>query len=423
MLGVFGPVACKGSSSTGPPPTGSLAVTIGGATSTGTSVKVQGPHGYDTTLTASSTLTHVATGSYTISTDTTQNVPDSIVGFSAIVGAVNGGGIVATVTVTGNDTTRASVVFGVHRFGGLVINGSDSNEVIELSPSKLTTSGTVEPASDIDGTVMTPDASALDGHGNLWVVSYPGNRIAMFTPQQRASASGPVTPAVVITGLSHPWGIVVDGSGTVWVANQSTNTLLGYTASQVAASGSPTPTIVLSDTTKALRYLNSPSGLLFDASGNLWVANNGGMVDEFPPAQLQASGPLTAIIMDSNSTIQPSRLAFDSAGNLWVSGFNSPAYIVEYAKSQLSTNEASPAVTLMMTALDTSAHMWGVAFDKRGYLWATSTRKLAAYAFSPAQLTASGTPTPTTSLTINSPAHGTGTLGLTFDPYVLLPGN
>lgn len=407
----------------GPPATGSLAVTISGATSGATSVKVLGPNGYQHTLTATDTLTKLATGAYTVATDTTQMVPDSIVGFSAIVGAVNGGGIRGTVTVSGNETAQATVIFGVHRFGGLVINGSDSNEVIEIAPAKLTASGAVTPASDIDSTIVQPAASALDSHGNLWVVSYLGNRIAMFTAQQRAGASGPVAPAVVITGLVHPWGIAVDAGGTVWVANQGTNQLLGYTADQVAVTGSPTPAIVLSDTTTAERYLNSPSGLLFDASGNVWVANNGGMVDEFPRAQLQASGPLTANVMDSNSVIQPSRLAFDAAGDLWVSGFNSPGFIVEYANNQLGTNEATPAVTLTMTALDTSAHMWGVAFDKRGYLWAVSTRKLAAYAFAPALLAASGAPSPTTTLTINSPAHGTGTLGLTLDPYVLLPGN
>ena len=423
VAGVVSPVAC-GTSSVGPPATGSLAVTISGATSGATSVKVLGPNGYQHTLTATDTLTKLATGAYTVATDTTQMVPDSIVGFSAVVGAVNGGGIRGTVTVSGNETAQATVIFGVHRFGGLVINGSDSNEVIEIAPAKLTASGVVTPASDIDSTIVQPAASALDSHGNLWVVSYLGNRIAMFTAQQRASANGPVTPAVVITGLRTPLGYR-RGRQRYRVGRQTnwTTPLAGYTADQVATSGSPTPAILLSDTTQALRYLNSPSGLLFDASGNLWVANNGGMVDEFPRAQLQASGPLTASIMDSNSVIQPSRLAFDAAGDLWVSGFNSPGYIVEYANNQLGTNEASPAVTLTMTALDTSAHMWGVAFDKRGYLWAVSTRKLAAYAFAPALLMASGAPAPTTALTINSPAHGTGTLGLTFDPYVLLPGN
>jgi sugar lactone lactonase YvrE len=420
-------IACGTSSSVGPTPTGSLKVTITGSTSSATSVTIQGPHSYHKVLTVTTTLADVATGAYTIATDTTQIVPDSIVGFGAVVGAVNGAGIEGTVTVTANDTARATVTFGMHRFGGLVIDGSDSNEVVEIAPANLTASGTVTPASDIDSTIILPAASALDAHGNLWVVSYLGNQIAMFTPAQRASASGKVAPAVVINGLEHPWGIAVDGSGTVWVANQSTNTLLGYTADQVTVSGSPTPAIVLSDTTQADRYLASPSGLLFDGSGNLWVANNGlgngGMVDEFPRAELAASGPLTAAVMDSNQLIQPSRLAFDPAGNLWVSGYNSPGYLVEYAQSQLSTSEASPAVVLSMSAVDTSAHMWGVAFDKRGYLWTVSTRKLAAYAFAPAQLTTSGAPTPTTALTINSPARGTGSLGLTFDPYVLLPGN
>ena len=122
-------------------------------------------------------------------------------------------------TVSANETAKATVTFGVHRFGGLVINGSDSNEVIEIAPANLAASGMVTPASDIDSTIVQPAASVLDAHGNLWVVSYPGSRIAMFTPQQRASASGPVAPTVVISGIERPWGITVDGRGTVWVAH------------------------------------------------------------------------------------------------------------------------------------------------------------------------------------------------------------
>jgi sugar lactone lactonase YvrE len=414
-------LACGGRSAVAPASTGEFTITVSGAPQSTSTVTVRGPSQYRQTVTATTTLTKLVPGVYTVLTDTTQIVPDSVIGFRAIVGAVNSGGIEELVTVKAGDTAKASVVFAVHRFGGLVIDGSDSNEVVEIAPGRLTTTGTVTPASDIDTTITQPAGSALDAHGNLWVVSYPGNRIAMFTAAQRAVANGQVAPAVAITGLHHPWGIAIDAAGTVWVADQSTNTIVGYTPDQVTASGSPAPAIVLSDTTTAELYLNSPSGLAFDPAGNLWVANNGGMVDEFPHAQLLASGSLTAAVVDSNRLIEPSRLAFDSAGNLWVSGFNSPGYLVEYAHGQLGTNEATPAVMLTMSALGSTAHMWGVAFDRRGYLWTVSTRMLAAYAFSPAQLTASGSPSPTTAVTITSAARGTGALGLTFDPFVLLP--
>ncbi len=402
------------------PTTGSLAVLVSAAAQGSGAVSITGPGGYRQRITSSTTLSTLAPGSYTIATDTTQRLQDSIVGFRALVGTVNGMGATGSVTVTAGDTARAAVAFGVHRFGGLVVGGSDSNEVLEVMPGQLSASGSITPAADIDSVVAHPAAVALDGGGNLWVVSYDGNSIAMFTAAQRATARGRVAPAVLITGLQHPWGIAVDGSGTVWVANQLNNTVVGYTASQVAVSGSPTPTVVLSDTTVAQAYLNSPSGLAFDAAGNLWVANNGGFIDEIPRAQLAASGAVKPAVVDSNPMVQPSALAFDAAGNLWVTGYNPPSFVIEYAQQQLATSEVTPAVTLTMSALGPSARLWGIAFDRRGYLWTVSTRALAAYAFSPAQLAASGSPTPTTTLTITSPAHGTGAQGVLLDPFVLL---
>ncbi len=420
-----------GSGTPGPGPgkpadtTGFLSVTVTLGPQASGKVTVTGPGNFQQVLTASTVLTKLAPGSYTLATDSA-TVADSIVGSIVVRGSVSA----SAVTVAAKDTAKVSATFTSQRFGGLVIDGFDSSEVLEVLPSQLGATATVTPGADIGATVGQPSASTLDASGNLWVASFQNNSLSMFTPAQRAAANGAVTPTVVITGpaLARPFGIAVDSHGTVWVTNVGNSTLVGYTAGQVAASGSPTPAVTLSDTTAAHRVFNSPAGIAFDHSGNLWVSNNGGVIDEFTPAELAASGVAAPTDTITNGTIEPDAVAFDGAGNLWVSGYNGA--IAEYAPGQLTASGSpTPAVLLSMSASGAPPHPWGVAFDRRGYLWTVSadtagaTAPAAAYGFAPSQLAASGAPTPTTVVTINSTHHATGSLGLLFDPYVLMPGD
>jgi hypothetical protein len=89
-------------------------------------------------------------------------------------------------------------------------------------------------------------------------------------------------------------------------------TVVEFTASQLGASGSPTPAVTLS-TTGTGNFAFEPTGLAFDASGNLWVASgNGALVVQFAASQLVVSGaPTPTVTLSGSSLVGPIWLAFD----------------------------------------------------------------------------------------------------------------
>ena len=98
---------------------------------------------------------------------------------------------------------------------------------------------------------------------------------------------------------------------TIYVANSNSSNVTAY---PLPSSGGVAPTSTLSPSA-----LNGPFGEIFDAAGNLWVANSeAGTLLEFTPSQLATGGssPAAATI-SSSSLADPNGMAFDRVGNLW----------------------------------------------------------------------------------------------------------
>ena len=132
--------------------------------------------------------------------------------------------------------------------------------------------------------------------------------------------------------------------------------------------------------------VNSPYGLAFDSSGNLWVVDesNNRVLEYKAPfstyeaANLvigQSSFTTNAFGTTSTGLTAPESLAFDSSGNLWVTD-TSNNRILEF-KAPLSTGEAASlvigqsnftgsATAATATGLDGP---YGLAFDSSGNLW------------------------------------------------------
>jgi hypothetical protein len=68
-----------------------------------------------------------------------------------------------------------------------------------------------------------------------------------------------VTLSATNGSLSAPSGLAFDASGDLWVANDISRTVVEFGASQLAASGAPTPIVTLSGSA-----LSAPRGLAFD---------------------------------------------------------------------------------------------------------------------------------------------------------------
>ncbi len=196
-------------------------------------------------------------------------------------------------------------------------------------------------------------------------------------------AAGPGT--VRSTGLSQPTAVAVDASGNVYVADTGNNRIIRFPKPSLQP-GAPAelPDMVLGQQSFSTRTANaggisaktlaltisttSRSGLAFDSSGNLWVADTGNnRVLRYPAASLKAgtSGAAADLVVGQNdfmtSTVatgvmamtktalsNPQAVSFDPTGRLLVS--DGLSRVVVYA----SGLTANGAVATRVLGLDTS---------------------------------------------------------------------
>ena len=257
----------------------------------------------------------------------------------------------ATLSSSGSSFASWTQAFDAN--GDLWLANFAGGTLVEYTPSQLAATGAPTPAVTISasgGSLNGPTGLAFDARGDLWVANFSGNTVVEYTPSQLAATGAP-TPAVTISAsggsLNGPLGFAFDARGDLWVANFSGNTVVEYTPSQLAANGAPTPAVTLSASGGSL---NGPTGPAIDARGDLWVANNGSnTVVEYTPSQLAATGaptPAVTISASGGSLVEPAGLAFDASGNLWVANQGANV-VVKYTPSQLAaTGAPTPAVTL-----------------------------------------------------------------------------
>ena len=193
-----------------------------------------------------------------------------------------------------------------------------------------------------------PFGLGFDASGNLWVADSSNNRVLMFKPPfsngmaaslvigQSDFISGSVnggseTPTQ--TGFNFPVGLGFDASGNLWVADMYNSRVLMFMPP--FSNGKPASVVIgQSDFTQngqaaAQTMLSWPMGLVFDASGNLWVADYGNsrVLRYSPPFLTHMAANLVIGQVDYTHNGQagsqiglsnPEGLGFDVSGNLWV---------------------------------------------------------------------------------------------------------
>ena len=417
-LGALVLVGCGGSSSSSTGPsvtTGSLTVTITAPAGVTPSVTVSGPAGFKVSLSATQTVSGLAVGSYTV-TAASDTVPN------AIVSAVYDGAVFAgTVSVSAGATATASVTYLARPGSGALWvvgqSSSSTDAIVTYTAAELAGNQLLIPAG-LSGTSGGAYGAAFDGAGNLWVTHEAGNAVVEFAAGQ-LMAGGTPTPAVTLSAtgagsLASPTGLAFDAGGNLWVANYGNNTLVEFAVSQLAASGSPTPAVTLS-----LGALSGPTGLAFDAGGNLWVAKAvANSVVELAAAQLGVTGtPAAAVTLSPDTNLAvPAGLAFDASGSLWVAS-EGVSKVLGYSPSQLATGGTLlPAVVLVANNNNSLFNPVGLAFDASGNLWVSNYGSSGAgnvVEFAANQLVGVGLfPTPVGTL----PESSFQPAGLAFDP-------
>lgn len=152
-----------------------------------------------------------------------------------------------------------------------------------------------------DGSPMNNvEGVAIDANGNVYVADSPNNsndKVVMITP------AGVSTIFAAFNQQVSPTGLVFDTAGNLFVAAQADHSIRKVT---------PGGTI---STFTSSNLLNRPFGLAFDALGNLYAANLGNnTVVRIDPTGTQS-------LFASGSFSNPLGLAFNTSGDLFVSNF------------------------------------------------------------------------------------------------------
>ncbi len=280
---------------------------------------------------------------------------------------------------------------------GLWVPNAGGNTIVEFTSTQRAASGSPVPTlTNTSSALGFPTALVFDPSGNMWVVDEATPAIDEFSSKQlkQLGTVGDPTPAVTITSsvFSNPLADF-DRNGNLWVSDDAANKIYEFSHKQLKAGGDLTPAVTITSAD-----LNGARNLAFDGKGNLWISNDGSdQIEEFAKKGLAKGGALTAAVIlsdDGSGSISVCKgIAFDRKHNLWVANLGNST-VVEFPASALkATGSPTPAVTIGASGGSLNAPV-GLGFDKKGNLWASNFGNDTVVEFSPAQIAASGTPTP-----------------------------
>jgi len=197
------------------------------------------------------------------------------------------------------------------------------------------------------GHLLNVVAISLDASGNAWVsdAGFPGN-IAKLDSGGNQLLGNVVSPA----GMNDADGSAVDAAGHFWFASDNAQKVF-----VMDSNGNPVGSSPFSVTN------STPVAVAMDASGNAWVAEAGGGVDEYNPG---SSGAPTASYTTSIAQDGFNSIAVDGSGNVWTASYRN-SYILE-----LGSN-ASPVPNASFTPASIF-HPASISIDGSGDLWLSS---------------------------------------------------
>jgi RHS repeat-associated protein len=171
--------------------------------------------------------------------------------------------------------------------GTIYVADSANDTIRKITAGGVVTTfaGTAGVAGNSDGTgtsarFSNPSSVALDGFGNLYVADTYNYIIRKITPAgvvttlAGSGIPGNADGTGAAASFSFSEGVAADANGTVYVADTGNNTIRKITAAGVVSTFVGTAKVFGSmDGTGAAAQFESPSGLVLDGSGNLYVAD------------------------------------------------------------------------------------------------------------------------------------------------------
>ncbi|MCL4557423.1 MAG: fibronectin type III domain-containing protein [Deltaproteobacteria bacterium] len=261
-----------------------------------------------------------------------------------------GGNTISEITYSGS--TISSYTVGINP-AGIAIDASGNIWVVNSRGSCLTCSsnGTVTELNSSGSIInthavgFTPTGIAIDASGNVWVTNNGGNTVSEIT-------YGGSTINTYTVGF-NPQGIAIDKSGNIWVVNScgsdSTCSSNG-TVTELNSSGNTINTYAIENQSW---FSNLIGNIAIDASGNVWVTNNGGNT----VSEITYGG---STINSYTVGFGPAGIAIDASGNIWVTNLGGTITELDSSGSTIDTYVGAGGLPL------------GIAIDSSGDVWVTN---------------------------------------------------
>jgi|SRR5579885_452397 sugar lactone lactonase YvrE len=191
--------------------------------------------------------------------------------------------------------------------------------------------------------LAAPYGLAFDKQGNLWVVDYYDNRILEYIPPFKNGMNATLvlgqysftdnSDGTSSSNLNLPSSIAFDSSGNLWVTDSLNNRVMEF---RYPFSNHESASLVIGQKILTTNQpgitndtLNTPYGITFDPSGNLWVTdgNNARVLEYVPPF---TNGQPASVVLGQQNFLgmhmgtsadilsEPYDAKFDNSGNLWV---------------------------------------------------------------------------------------------------------
>jgi sugar lactone lactonase YvrE len=260
---------------------------------------------------------------------------------AGVVTTFAGSGVAGNVNGTG---TAASFSYpqgiAVNAAGDIYVVDSQNHLIRKITPAGVVTtfagSGN-SGATNGQGTAASfnyPNGIAIDANSNLFIADQGNNMIRKITPEGTVTTFAGSTISGFANGVGNaalfnrPVGLTFDATGNLYIADQYNNQIRKITpAGEVTTFAGSTTSGKLDGLGTAASF-NTPGGISSDSYGNLYVAdNNNNLIRAIAPdgtVTTLAGNGVASLANGSGNAVSfssPKGVAIDSNGNLYVADY------------------------------------------------------------------------------------------------------